>query len=79
MAKSTYAVLAFLILMAPTFASVSTDYYDYGEMCERWSSTLSGLCFGSDNCKIACHNEHSVTGVCSESPQGLACFCFDRC
>ncbi|GLJ05717.1 hypothetical protein SUGI_0023840 [Cryptomeria japonica] len=80
MAKSTYAFLAFLLLMAPfTFASVSIDYYDYGDMCRRWSSTFSGLCFNDYHCRIACHNEHSVTGVCSESPKGLACFCYDNC
>ncbi|XP_027192379.1 defensin-like protein 1 [Cicer arietinum] len=49
-------------------------------LCQRKSTTWSGPCLDTGNCKNQCLTvEHATFGACHRDGFGFACFCYFNC
>ncbi|KEH18163.1 putative knottin, scorpion toxin [Medicago truncatula] len=79
MASSTLkfnTIFLFLSLALLLFFTLEVQ----GNICKRKSTTWSGPCLNTGNCKNQCINvEHATFGACHQDGFGFACFCYFNC
>ncbi|KEH18153.1 uncharacterized protein [Medicago truncatula] len=75
-ASKFYTIFIFVCL---AFLFISTSEVE-AKLCQKRSTTWSGPCLNTGNCKRQCINvEHATFGACHRQGFGFACFCYKKC
>jgi len=70
----------FLICFIIIFFLISICADVEAKLCQKRSTTWSGPCLNTGNCKKQCINvEHATFGACHRQGFGFACFCYKKC
>ncbi|XP_031487869.1 defensin-like protein 1 [Nymphaea colorata] len=80
MAKSLHFAFMVTVLILLLVAAGPGIQIGAAKLCERRSTTWSGVCTDSNKCNDQCRNwEHATHGACHFQFPGFACFCYFNC